>query len=231
MARPVIAWSYSALSMFENCPRKYWAVKIKKVDDTNAKNYEGDQDHQSIENFFKHNHALTEKMQGLLPVFTRLQAAPGEQYVEHSMTLTNQLVPCRWNDWDNAWVRGAGDYVKVHGNTAIYFDWKSGKVNKNIADQVDLTSLLLFRHFPQVEIVKGAMYFYNHDKLVPHTTRKSDEGLLWNGWFTRVQALEQAKLEDNWPATPNPLCGWCPYKACPNNKVDERLARDAGAQR
>ncbi len=232
MARPAVAWSYSALSSFENCPRKYWATKIAKVvSDINRANTQGDDDHQSIEHFMKSGMPLVTHLKQAQPLFDKIKAAPGEAYVEYSMTLTEQMVPCRWNDWDNAWVRGAGDYVKINGSVATYFDWKSGKPRSDVEDQVDLTSLLLFRHFPQVQVVRGGMVYYNHGKMTPHTVNRTDESRLWNGFISRVEVLKSAKREDNWPATPNPLCGWCPYMACPHNKVEERLAREAAAKR
>lgn len=232
MARPLIAWSYSALSMFENCPRKYWAVKIAKcVNDSNRANMDGDADHQSIEHYMKSGMSLTPHLREVQPLFDKIKAAPGEAYVEYSMTLDEQMVPCRWNDWDKAWVRGAGDYVKINGDVATYFDWKSGKPRTDVADQIDLTALLLFRHFPQVQAVRGGMVYYNHGKLTPHSVNRSQESLLWNGFISRVEVLKKAKVEDNWPTNENPLCGWCPYMACPFNKVNERLAREAANPR
>lgn len=232
MARPLIAWSYSALSMFENCPRKYWAVKIAKcVNDNNRVNMDGDNDHQSIEHYMKSGMTLLPHLRPLQAMFDKIKTAPGENYVEYSMTLDNQMVPCKWNDWDRAWVRGAGDYVKINGDVATYFDWKSGKVRKDVEDQIDLTALLLFRHFPQVKAVRGGMVYYNHGAVTPHSVNRDQEQLLWNGFITRVKELEDAKRNDNWPATPNPLCGWCAYVACPFNKVAEREAREAAQRR
>jgi hypothetical protein len=228
MARPVIAWSFSALNTFENCARKYWAVRIgKKVSDVNKANSEGDADHQSLEHYMKTALPLPPHLRNLMPLLDKIRAAPGEQYVEYSMTLDQQMTPCRWNEWDKAWVRGAGDYVKINGTQATYFDWKFGKPSQSVEDQVNLTSLLIFRHFPQVQTVRGAMMYFNHAKHAHHSVLRQDESLLWNGFISRVKEMEQAKLEDNWPTNPNPLCGWCPYKECPFNRQDERLATEA----
>lgn len=229
--RPTIAWSYSAITSFENCPRKYWATKIGKViSDVNKANYDGDVDHKSIEHYMKTAMPLAPHLRTLQAMFDKIRAAPGEQFVEYSMTLNQEMVPCKWNDWDQAWVRGAGDYIKINGPVATYFDWKSGKPRTDVEDQIDLTSLLLFRHFPQVQLVRGGMVYYNHGKLTPHSVMRQDESKLWNGFISRVKDLEQAKLEDNWPVNPNPLCGWCPYHACPHNTELARLEREAKAK-
>lgn len=227
MARPIINWSYSALNTFENCPRKFWATKIKKVvSDVNNDNLEGDADHRALQFHFSKGLALPEKLRHMQAMSDRIKAAPGEMFTEYSMTLTQDLVPTNFRDWDNAWVRGASDLLKIDGPKCNYFDWKKGKYRES-DDQIELSSLLIFRHFPAVQRVVGGLVFYNHDKIYPHIVERTDESRLWNGWYGRVKVLEQAKLEDNWPATPNPLCAWCPYKACPHNKTDERLAREA----
>lgn len=229
MARPIIAWSYSGLTNFEGCPRRFWATKVKKlVNDSNQYNMAGDVEHKSIEGRLKRGAPLHENIAGLEPLMAKISNAPGEGYVEFSMSLTQQFVPCKWNDWNNVWVRGAGDYVKIHGNKAFYLDWKSGKVRDLSEDQIDLTSLLLFAHFPQVEQVTGSLVYYRHGHITPPVTvGRSAASQLWNGFITRVKEMEKAVIEDNWPTNPHPLCGWCAYEACPFNKVAERLAVEA----
>lgn len=226
--RPIIAWSYSALTSYENCPRKYWATKIAKVvSDVNQYNMAGDTDHTAIQHHLQKGLSLPPLLAGLQPLMDKIRAAPGEQYVEYPMCLKQDLGVTHFKDWDNAWVRGAGDFIKVNGQHATYLDWKSGKVRTEVDDQIELTSLLLFAHFPAVQKVSGGLVYYNHGKISPHVVHRGDAPRLWNGFISRVKLMEQSKIEDNWPVQPNPLCGWCPYKACPHNTMDERLAREA----
>lgn len=227
MAKPLFAWSFSALQMYENCPRKYWAVKIQKIDDSNKFNRQGDEEHQSIEHFMKMGMPLHASLQPLQPLFQRIKDAPGEAYIEKLLCIDEEMVPCGYKDWNKAWLRGAGDLVKVNGEFASYFDWKSGKVKRDVEDQANLTSLLLFRHFPAVNVIKTGVLYYRHNTLVPHMVRRSDEQLLWNGFYARLQPLRESYQNESWPATPNPLCGWCPYKACPHNTVEAREKREA----
>lgn len=229
MPRPIIAWSYSGLTNFEGCARRFWATKVAKiVNDSNQYNMAGDSEHKSIEGRMKRGSPLHPGIAGLEPLMQKLAAAPGQQYVEYSMSLTQDLKPCKWNDWDNVWVRGAGDYVKVNGARANYWDWKSGKVRELNEDQIDLTALLIFQHFPEVEEVTGALVYYRHGHITPPVTvNRSAAGVLWNGFISRVKEMEQAKLQDNWPTNPHPLCGWCAYLQCPFNKVAEREAAEA----
>ncbi|MEV9402363.1 hypothetical protein AB0170_26945, partial [Klebsiella pneumoniae] len=130
----------------------------KVVSDVNADNTEGDQDHKALQYHFQKGMALPPKLAFLQPLSDRLKAVPGERYVEYSMCLRQDLVPTHFRDWDNAWVRGAADYVIVDGEQATYLDWKKGKFREN-DDQIELTALLLFRHFPQLKKVKGGLVF------------------------------------------------------------------------
>lgn len=232
-ARPIIAWSYSALSTFENCPRKYWATRVAKVvSDVNQYNTAGDADHQAIENYMRAGFQLPEHLRGLTPLFDKLRSAPGESHVEYKMTLKQDLTKTHGKDWNGAWVRGAGDYIKINGSLATYIDWKSGKPRDEVEDQINLTSLLIFQHFEQVQKVNGALYYYNHQKMSrPHSVLRTDAPRLWNSFISRVKEMEQAKLHDNWPTQDNPLCGWCPYTQCPFNKQEERLRREAAKNR
>lgn len=216
--KPIVSWSYSALDMFENCPRKYWAVKIQKlVDDSNQYNRQGDDEHKAFENRLKKGIMLPETLRPLEPMLEQITSIPGEKYFEYQMTLDSNFVPCGWRDWDRAWVRGAADLLIVNGPQAWYFDWKSGKFRPS-DEQIELTSLLVFRHFPQVQKINSALVFYRHAKLHPHIVRREDESRLWNGYIGRVRTLEDAKRNDQWPATPNGLCAYCPYKQCQFNK-------------
>lgn len=233
MPRPIIAWSFSGLTNFEGCARRFWATKVAKlVNDANQYNLQGDDEHKSIEGRLKRGAPLHGNIAGLEPLMQKITAAPGQQYVEFSMALRQDLTPTKWNDWDNVWVRGAGDFVKINGNRAFYFDWKSGKPRDLNEDQIDLTSLLIFRHFPEVQSVTGSLVYYRHSQITPPVTvGRSAEGVLWNGFIARVKEMEKAKLEDNWPTNPHPLCGWCAYLQCPFNRVAERTATEARGEK
>jgi PD-(D/E)XK nuclease superfamily protein len=225
-AKRPVNWSYSVLSMFENCPYKYWAVKIaKKVSDVNQWNLAGDEDHQSIKLYMKKGIALAPALAGLKPMFDKIKAAPGERYIEYDMALDANFTPCGYKDWNKAWVRAAGDYVVVDGTTARYFDWKRGKYSES-DDQITLTSLVLFQHFPAVERVVAGLVFYNKGRLYPHVVNRVDMTLLWNGYLGRVKELQAAVNADHFPKTPNPLCAYCPVMDCQHNSVEARLKRE-----
>jgi CRISPR/Cas system-associated exonuclease Cas4 (RecB family) len=216
--KPIVAWSHSVIEMFENCPRKYWAVRIQKcVSDVNNFNLGGDVEHDALMHYMKQGLPPPERLQPLIPLMDKIRSAPGQLYVEHKMTLDNDFMPCGFKDWDRAWVRGAADVINVNGDHASYFDWKSGKASYPKESQIELTSLLIFAHFPHVQSVSGGLVFYRHNKIHPLVVRRGEAPLLWNKFLTTVKQIEEAIQTKTFEPTPNPLCGWCPYAKCQFN--------------
>jgi CRISPR/Cas system-associated exonuclease Cas4 (RecB family) len=227
--RPIIAWSFSALEMFLNCPRKYWAVKVGKVcDDSNKWNQQGDDEHKSFDRYLKRtpHYQLPPTLLKYTPMLDRVLASPGQLYSEMSLCLDLSYTPCKGTDWNRAWVRGAADVLIVNGERAKVLDWKTGKP-KNDPKQMQLVSLLVFQHFPDVQEVTTGYVFIHHNKVVPNPTsyndkldytfRRDRKGEYWQSFLPDVKRMEQAKTKDEWPPTPNPLCAYCPYAACQYN--------------
>ena len=218
MTKPKISWSYSRISTFENCPRKFWELNIAKsipyVQGAEAK--DGDLQHKEFEAYFKMGTPLSPENQPYLPLLDKFKALPGEQYVETDLTLRQDFVPCKSNDWNNAWMRNRADYVKVNGTHALALDWKFGKPRDDEA-QGELTALSIFQYHEKVQEVTFTYAFLRHQKLMPHRFYRANITRMWNGWLEKVRKLERAVDRNEWPATPNPLCGWCPVKKCPHN--------------
>lgn len=224
MTRPIIAWSFSALNTFENCARKFWAVRVAKlVSDFNKANVQGDDEHKCFDANLKKGTPLPPSLAGYQPTLDRVRQMPGQLFSEYSMALTQQFVPCKGTDWNNVWSRSIADVLVVDGHKATLIDWKTGKVPKtykdtNPADQMEIAAAHVWRHFPQVQDVNTIYIYLQHNEARDFKfSRGPDEARIWNSVMPRVRNLEKAKALDIWPANPNPLCGWCPYGACPHN--------------
>src|SRR5690348_17760040 len=80
MPRPVLAWSYSAITAYENCPYKFWATKVGKIcSDVNQKNKDGADDHEAFEHYVGRGRRLPEHLVKYQPVLDKLKAAPGDK--------------------------------------------------------------------------------------------------------------------------------------------------------
>jgi hypothetical protein len=230
MTRPIIAWSYSALNDFKNCPYKYWAVRVGKiVSDVNAANAGGEDYHREFELYVNKGKPLAPNLQRFTPVLDKLKKQPGQMSTELQLALDVNYQPCGFKAWDLAWVRAVSDWSLINGTRAWVIDYKFGKPKKD-QEQNALVAAVLMHTYPQIQEVTTNYWFALHDKWLPDHWRRQDIGDIWNMFLPDVNELAQAKLKDEWPKTPSPLCGWCPVKTCVHNTMDERLAREAAAR-
>ena len=79
-----IAWSYSSLKTFEQCPRKYYHLKVAKDikdGDTDATRY-GTSMHTVAEEFIRDGVEIPAQFSYLQPALEQLKAIPGEKHCE-----------------------------------------------------------------------------------------------------------------------------------------------------
>lgn len=218
MSKPRVAWSFSVLDMFENCPRKHHAVKIEKsVSDANKWNMKGDDEHKCFDAYLKGKSPLPSSLTRFTPMLDAVRASPGQMYSEYQMALTQDYVPCGFKDWDKAWVRAISDVAIVNGPKAKVLDWKTGKP-KDDDRQMALNAAVTFQHFPAVNHIDTALVFVHHNTTIRHVFTRADVPQLWNRFLPGVKRLELAAINNDYPATPNPLCRYCPVVKCPHNE-------------
>ena len=215
------AWSHSSLKDFEGCQRRYHEVKVLKnypFQETTHTIY-GKDVHKAIEDFGKDGTPIPAKYAQFKPVVEEILKKPGRKLFEHEMGITKDLQPCGFND-PNRWVRGIADLLIINGHKAHCVDYKTGKSSK-YADmkQLELLSLAIFKHFPQVKKVKAGLAFLFADDFVRAEFHADQQKTLWGSWFSDVGQLEQSIQSEVWNAKPNFTCrGWCPVKSCVHNE-------------
>lgn len=214
------AWSFSKIKAFETCPRQFYHVTVLNefpFKDTEATLY-GKAFHTACEEFIRDGKALPEAFAYVKPTLERLAAMPGEKHCELKMGLTADLEPCDFFA-KNVWFRGIADLIIVDGETARYVDYKTGKSSKYAEKgQLQLMALAIFKHFPQVKKVKGALLFTVANDMVKQDYHVADEGALWSPWLQKYAALEKAYETGVWNPRPSGLCRkHCPVTQCPHN--------------
>ena len=93
---PNITWSYSSLSLFQQCPKKYYHLRVVKdvvEPPTEALSY-GTKVHEAAENFIKLGTPLPPEYSFMQPSLDSLNKLPGEKLCEYRMGLTRNLEPC-----------------------------------------------------------------------------------------------------------------------------------------
>jgi hypothetical protein len=212
------AWSYSSIKTFDQCPKKYFHLKVvKDVKDEpgEAADY-GTAVHEAAELFIKHGTPIPEKFAFMRPIVEPLAKKKGTKATEIKLGVTSDMKPCGFFDKD-VWYRGIADLLILNGSEAWLIDYKTGK-NAKYADikQLDLLAGAIFIHYPEVETIKSALlYVVSQD--MPRKIHHRQHLSTYMGVFeTQLDQLEAAMDNGVWNANPSGLCGWCPVESCPH---------------
>jgi hypothetical protein len=213
-------WSYSSLDLFNQCPHKYYRLKVKKdiKEPPNEHLIYGLDVHKAAEEFIRDNKPIPEKFKFIEPPLTKLRNYAGEKLCEHKMGLTRDLKPCGFFD-RNVWWRGIADLVILQDDSAKIVDYKTGKSSKHAdTKQLEILSLAVFKHFPQVKRVKGGLLFVVANDFVKGDFDVDQSDVYWQRWLTNTAQLEKAFEVNVWNPRPNFTCRkWCPVKDCTHN--------------
>lgn len=213
-------WSYSSLDLFNQCPHKYYRLKVKKdiKEPPNEHLIYGLDVHKAAEEFIRDNKPIPEKFKFIQPPLTKLRNYAGEKLCEHKMGLTRDLKPCGFFD-RNVWWRGIADLVILQDDSAKIVDYKTGKSSKHAdTKQLEILSLAVFKHFPQVKRVKGGLLFVVANDFVKGDFDVDQSDVYWQRWLTNTAQLEKAFEVNVWNPRPNFTCRkWCPVKDCTHN--------------
>ena len=135
------AWSYSAIKTFDQCPKKYFHLKVVK----DVKDEPGE----AAELFVTNGTPIPEKFAFMRPIVEPLAKKQGTKYAEIKIGVSKALEPRGFFDKD-VWYRGIADLLIVNGSKAWLVDYKTGK-NAKYADikQLDLLAGAVFVHFPR----------------------------------------------------------------------------------
>jgi CRISPR/Cas system-associated exonuclease Cas4 (RecB family) len=212
-------WSYSALKEYENCPKKYYEIRV-------AQNYTvvpseqmiyGTEVHKALEDYVKDGKELAVNYLRFKPAADSLKAIPGDKYPEYEMALFRDKTPCDFAD-SNRWVRGIVDLLIVDGDYAFIVDYKTGSSKYPDPKQLRLMSLMAFAHFPNVNKIKAGLLFVMHGSFVTEEYTREDLDKSWAKFNGPLGRLDNSYDNNVWPPNPTPLCKYCPVKSCDFNR-------------
>jgi hypothetical protein len=217
-----IVWSFSSLKTFQQCPRKYYRVKIAKdvkESDTKATLY-GKSVHTAAEEFIRDGKPIPPEYEYIAPMLETLKNIEGEKLCEVKLGLTKELQACEF-DASDVWWRGIADLVIINHDKQIAYslDYKTSK-SARYADtkQLDLVAVGLFARFPNIVRVKSALAFVvskefvkaeHHAEMIPKYIEKPAQD---------VARIEAAIKSGVWNPVSGPLCGFCAVKDCEYNR-------------
>ena len=215
------AWSYSSLKTFQQCPKKYYHLKVARdiKDDGSEATIYGQEIHKAAEDFVKDGTPIPEKFAFIKPVVEALNRIEGEKHTEIQLGVANnngKLAPCGFFD-KGVWYRGIADLLIINGDEGFLVDYKSSK-NAKYADlkQLDLLAAAVFLHYPEVTKLKSALLFVVSNEFVNKEHNSQHKLAYFEHVRYDLERLETAMKTGVWNAVSGPLCGWCPVKTCHN---------------
>tara|TARA_R100001163_G_C4986386_1_gene140582 strand:- start:26 stop:706 length:681 start_codon:yes stop_codon:yes gene_type:complete len=213
-------WSYSSLSLFKQCPHKFYRTRILKdvYEEPQDHLTYGKEVHRVAEEFGRDGTPIPREYGYIEPYVQSLLDMDGEKYFELKMALTPDLDPCDFFA-PEAWWRGIADFIAIDGDIAFLVDYKTGKSTR-YADtkQLEILSLALFKHFPKVNEVKGALLFFVAQELVQEKFYRKREESYWESWDLDLEKLNISFESDTWNPKKNFSCWkFCPVTDCSFN--------------
>lgn len=223
MSKP-ITWSYSSLALYQQCPKKYYHLKVVKdiKEPLSEAITFGNEIHKIAEEYVSKGRPIPEKYSHIESALKVLKDMPGEKLCENKLGLTADLKPCGFFD-KNVWWRGVADIIILQGDTALTVDYKTGKSSKFAElKQLEIVSLAIFKHFPEVKKVKAGLMFLFADDFVKTAYLSDSQDELWGSWISDVGQLQASVENDMWNPKPNFTCrGWCPVTSCDHNQGEK----------
>lgn len=218
------AWSYSSLKTFQDCPKKYYHLKVAKdfVDKPTKATLYGNELHKAAEEFVKDGTPIPAKFDNthIKPTLEQLMELEGERFCEYRMGLTKDLEPCGFFD-KHVWWRGIADLLIVNREKGLAYslDYKTGK-SARYADvqQLDLVAEGVMAHFPEITRIKSGLLFVVSNEFVKAYQTADSRGRYMDKVKPDLHRLQSAFETGVWNASPNNLCGWCPVKTCEHNR-------------
>lgn len=215
-------WSFSSLKTFEQCPKKYYHLKVVKdvKDEGSEATIYGQEAHTAAEEYIRDGASIPPKFKFLQPTLDALNAIEGEKHCEIKMGLKltdDGYEPCGFFDKE-VWWRGIADLVIIDGSQAYSVDYKTSK-NAKYADtkQLDIVAFALFHYFPELETIKSALAFVVSNEFVKKNHYREHMHNYIQGFEPMLDRLITAQESDVWNAVSGPLCRYCPVVECEHN--------------
>ena len=219
------AWSYSSIKTFDQCPKKYFHLRIKKdyKDEDSTATIYGKELHKAAEDYISLGTPIPARFSFVSDTLEALKKIEGEKHCEIKLGIAKRdgkFAPCDFFAKD-VWWRGIADLLIINKEkrTAYLVDYKTSK-NAKYADtkQLDLLAGAVFVHYPEIVEIKSGLLFVVSNEFV----KKKHEYIMKSSYLNCMEPelirLEAAMKNDVWNPVTGPLCKFCPVTECTHNR-------------
>lgn len=142
------------------------------------------------------------------PIAAAIIKAPGQNYTEYQMTLTQAMTPTGWFAKD-AWCRVQVDIMKKNGKFGWAGDWKTGKVDFD-EHQLDLTAAVAMTIDQELEQFSTSFIWLRDGIINGQKYTRDQLPVLWSKLLVEPTRMQEYNTMNNWPARPSYKCAYCP---------------------
>jgi hypothetical protein len=216
-------WSYSSLKTFEQCPKKYYHLKVVKdvKDEGSVATVYGNEAHKAAEEYVAYGTPLPAKFAYMQKPLEALQAIPGEKHCELKLGVALSDKDYEACDFfaPDVWWRGIADLLIIDGDKGFLVDYKTSK-NAKYADtkQLDILAAAVFTRFPQVQRLKSALLFVVSNEFVKKEHTRDLRKSYFAAFTPELDRLSTAEDTGVWNANSGPLCKFCPVTTCEHKR-------------
>lgn len=207
-----LAYSFTALKDFDNCPQKFYRYRVsKEVKDgeTEALRY-GTWVHAALEQRVRDGLPLPDTLKQYEGIAAKFSAANAK--VEQEYTLDYRMNFTTWFGKD-VFFRAKID-VETHPTpeSATLWDFKTG-TRRVDPDQLEINAWLMFRKYPEVKTIKAGFIWLKDGKIDTFEfDRQTHAEHIGVKTIIRTKAIERAQESNNWPGKPSGLCRFCGWQ-------------------
>ena len=208
-------WSFSRWDDFNKCPYFYALRHIAKVATPDVPNYifeRGNTAHKLSEGFVNGEiKTVPKELANFRQEYIAVRKLGAE--AEADYTITEDWIPTRGDDFDNAWLRAKIDIVVFAAEPFTLIDVKTGKSRPTHEQQGELYAMLgLDRFDPSaVEQVDVEFWYLDSGDTQTVTFHRGELDDLKRTWLKRIRPMLNGRL---FSKTPSKLsCQYCPYRS------------------
>lgn len=203
-----MAYSYSAVKLYEQCPSRYKFSRIDRLQEPSGDAAtRGSLIHSEIEAIIKGELPLvSDVVQYLVPQLNKWKLSNAQSEMQFA-------IDDKWNLVDykdkNAWFRGVIDLYFEENDVATVLDFKTGK-ERDYSDQVIVYAAIVLATKPHINRVNLAIEFLDSQKNVQYARITRDElGKYKDELANRINTINKDNI---FAANPSGLCKFCHFR-------------------
>lgn len=203
-----MAYSYSAVKLYEQCPSRYKFSRIDRLQEPSGDAAtRGSLIHSEIEAIVKGELPLvSDVVQYLVPQLNKWKLLNAQSEMQFAIDDKWNLVDYKDKD---AWFRGVIDLYFEENDVATILDFKTGK-ERDYSDQVIVYAAVVLATKPHISRVNLAIEFLDSQKNVQYARITRDElGKYKDELTNRIDTINKDNI---FAANPSGLCKFCHFR-------------------